>query len=230
MKKIALFLLLSFLYGMAFGQDYLQIAEDYFAQGNYELAKGNYENYKLYVGDSMQYIDNQMKKCVHCIDILAIANMWRAEGNYPQARLMYYDVLKINPLDTAMRQHIEKTKEEEMQRREDAKIFNSRDVDKQAEFPGGPEELNKFLKDNLKYPQVAKDLALEGVVVLKILIDKTGRISPTDVVVILSTSIIFDEEAIRLVKSMPNWIPAQKDGKNVSTYFTLPIQCKLTDN
>lgn len=94
-------------------------------------------------------------------------------------------------------------------------------VEKKAEFPGGQKNLMEYLRENIKYPEKALDKSLEGRVYVKFTIKKDGSID--EIKVIRSADPILDEEAIRVVKNMPKWIPAQHNGKDVNSTYTLPI-------
>ena len=98
-------------------------------------------------------------------------------------------------------------------------------VDKKAQFPGGLDSLNSFIKKNLCYPPETRDICIEGTVIVQFIIEKNGAVS--DVKVIRSVDPLLDKEAVRVVTSMPNWIPAEKDGKAVRSYYTLPIRFGL---
>ena len=100
-------------------------------------------------------------------------------------------------------------------------------VEKKAEFPGGQRKLMEYLKKNVKYPQLALDKSIEGRVLVKFTIKKDGTID--DIRVIKGVDSILDEEAIRVVKNMPKWIPAQHNGKDVNSTFMLPISFRLGD-
>lgn len=94
-------------------------------------------------------------------------------------------------------------------------------VEKKAEFPGGHKKLMEYLRENIKYPEQALAKSIVGRVFVKFTIKKDGSID--DIKVIRSADPLLDEEAIRVVKNMPNWIPAQMRGKDVSSTYTLPI-------
>jgi|WetSurMetagenome_2_1015567.scaffolds.fasta_scaffold246561_2 periplasmic protein TonB len=98
-------------------------------------------------------------------------------------------------------------------------------VEKMPQFPGGEEALLAFIKNNLKYPAVAAEIGIQGRVVLRFVINTDGNV--TDINVIRSLSKECDNEAVRVVKLMPKWIPGSQDGKNVPVYFTLPFVYKL---
>lgn len=85
--------------------------------------------------------------------------------------------------------------------------------------------LKSFIKDNLQYPQEAVDNNEEGRVRVSFVVDNDGSI--IDVEILDSVSESLDEEAIRLVKSMPNWIPAKQDGENSRQRFAFPLNFQL---
>lgn len=97
-------------------------------------------------------------------------------------------------------------------------------VDQMPQFPGGTAALNRFIGKNLKYPEDAKKQGISGRVILNFVVGKTGKIYDIRVVKGLSTSL--DNEAIRMVRSMPDWIPGKHKGVPVNVYFTLPVSCK----
>lgn len=98
-------------------------------------------------------------------------------------------------------------------------------VEQMPQFPGGDAELMKFIYDNLRYPAVAQENGIQGRVILRFVVSKTGSIE--NVQVLRSPDPSLEKEAIRVVKSMPNWIPGKQNGNNVPVYFTLPVTFKL---
>lgn len=98
-------------------------------------------------------------------------------------------------------------------------------VDKPAEYPTGIEGLMQFLRNNLQYPQTALDKEIEETIIVKFIVEKDGTVS----------NITFEKgydkdlkaEAKRVIKMLPNLTPAQKDGKNVRSYYRLPIRFAL---
>jgi TonB family protein len=85
--------------------------------------------------------------------------------------------------------------------------------------------LAEFLQQNITYPKSAKDKGVEGAVVVSFIISAEGKVK--NVHVLKSPDKDLSAEAIRVVRLMPDWQPAQKDGKNVSTQFNLPIRFQL---
>ena len=84
------------------------------------------------------------------------------------------------------------------------------------------DELMKYLNNNLKYPQEAKEKNIQGAVIINFVVRKDGSIS--DINLLRGIGGGCDEEAIRVVKGMPNWIPGKQYGKKVDVEFNLPIK------
>ena len=112
-------------------------------------------------------------------------------------------------------------------RKESGSVTNEKDsvylqwhVDKKAQFPGGPDSLKYFIERNLCYPPSWAEL--QGSVYVQFIVEKDGSIS--DVKVIRSLEPPWDDEAVKVVRSMPKWIPAEKDGKAVRSRFILPVR------
>jgi TonB family protein len=105
----------------------------------------------------------------------------------------------------------------------DNKVFSF--VEQQPQFPGGLPEMNNFIRENLRYPAEAKKSGTEGLVVVQFVVDRNGKIS--DPAVVKSLTAATDAEAVRLVKSFPDFEPAQQNGKPVEFRFTLPIRFGL---
>ena len=100
-------------------------------------------------------------------------------------------------------------------------------IDENAEFPGGKSAMNKYLKDNLKYPETAISKASEGKTYIKVLVEKDGKLSNPVVAKKLPGCPECDEEALRLVREMPAFIPGKVKGKNVDSYFFIPVTFRL---
>jgi protein TonB len=90
---------------------------------------------------------------------------------------------------------------------------------------GGFEGFGKYLQKNLKYPEQARRMNVEGKVFVQFIIDKDG--SPTDITVLKGIGSGCDEEAVRVIKNMPKWTPGKQRGKPVRVRMSLPIVFKL---
>ena len=98
-------------------------------------------------------------------------------------------------------------------------------VEQMPQFPGGEAELLKYIASHIKYPTMAAENNIQGRVVVKFVVGKDGRVG--DVVVVRGKDPDLDKEAVRVVKTLPNFIPGKMNGQAVSVWYTLPINFKL---
>jgi protein TonB len=89
-------------------------------------------------------------------------------------------------------------------------------------FPGGESEMMSYLSNNIHYPKVAMDNGIQGKVYVQFIINPYGDVVNAKIVRGIGTDC--DEEALRVVKAMPRWIPGKQNGKIVSVYYNLPIK------
>ncbi|MFM2040275.1 MAG: hypothetical protein RLZZ493_864 [Bacteroidota bacterium] len=101
------------------------------------------------------------------------------------------------------------------------------DYEEYAEFPGGPAALKKYLVENLNYPESAITNKIEGSVYVRFLVTKNGEISNLQVKKSIPDCNECSDEAIRVFKSMPRWIPAKKNGEIVDSYFNSKVTFKI---
>lgn len=95
------------------------------------------------------------------------------------------------------------------------------------QFPGGDAALINFLNENIKYPPKAAQDRIEGKVIVQFMVKKTGKID--DVKVLRSVRKDLDKEAVRVIKMMPDFVPAKQDGEAVDMLHTIPVSFKLFD-
>lgn len=100
-------------------------------------------------------------------------------------------------------------------------------VDEPAEFPGGMRALRKFLADNLKYPERALKDSIEGKSYVKLLITDKGEVQRALITRGVENYPEFDREALRVIYLMPRWNPAKVNGKDVASYYRIPVSFKL---
>ena len=98
-------------------------------------------------------------------------------------------------------------------------------VEDMPTFPGGEAELFKYLGKTIKYPQMAQDASISGVVYVTFVVGKDGKIS--DAKVLRGIGGGCDEEALRVVRAMPTWKPGKQRGKPVTVQYNLPIRFTL---
>lgn len=103
------------------------------------------------------------------------------------------------------------------------KVFDM--VEQMPTFPGGAAELMSFIAKNMKYPVIAQENGTQGRVICQFVVGKDGAVR--DVIVVRPLDPYCDKEAIRVIQSMPRWIPGKQNGKAVSVKYTVPIVFRL---
>ncbi|PKO97844.1 MAG: hypothetical protein CVU14_09205 [Bacteroidetes bacterium HGW-Bacteroidetes-9] len=94
-------------------------------------------------------------------------------------------------------------------------------VEESPQYPGGEEARVKFLQDNLRYPDKAREDGIQGTVYISFVVETDGAI--TDIRVLRGIGSGCDEEAVRAIKKMPRWIAGKQRGKPVRVQFNMPI-------
>ncbi len=100
-------------------------------------------------------------------------------------------------------------------------------VEQMPEFPGGEEEMRKFLAKNVTYPVVAQENGISGTVFVAFVVGPDGTI--TKARVIRGFDKYCEEEALRVIRTMPHWKPGRQNGKPVFVQFTVPIKFTLNN-
>ena len=99
-------------------------------------------------------------------------------------------------------------------------------VESMPEFPGGQQEMMKFLAENIKYPVIAQENNVQGRVICQFVVEKDGKV--TDIQVVRSSGdASLDKEAKRVIESMPKWKPGKQRGKAVRVKYTIPVNFRL---
>ena len=100
-------------------------------------------------------------------------------------------------------------------------------VEQMPQFPGGDRELLSFIAKNLRYPTIAQENGIQGKVFVRFVVSATGDVK--DVKVMRSLDPYCDKEAIRVIQSLPKWIPGKQNGRNVPVYDScgrdIPSHC-----
>ena len=97
--------------------------------------------------------------------------------------------------------------------------------DQDPSFPGGDLACMEWLRDNIKYPAEAIEKGIEGRVIVTFVVTKDGKITNAEVV--RPADPLLNEEALRVLRFMPDWIPAKRNGQNVDLQYTLPLTFRL---
>lgn len=94
-------------------------------------------------------------------------------------------------------------------------------VDDRPLFPGGEKALRKYISDNVRWPEGAGEINVQGKVYVRFIVSKTGAVEQVSVA--RGIHPLFDAEAIRVVQSLPDWTAGKVHGKACDTWFTVPI-------
>ena len=98
-------------------------------------------------------------------------------------------------------------------------------VENMPQFPGGPSAMFKFLADNIKYPMAAEEKRQQGRVIVTFIVECDGTVTNTKVA--MSAGEDLNNEALRVIKSMPRWIPGRQNGSTVRVKYTFPVTFRL---
>lgn len=112
-------------------------------------------------------------------------------------------------------------KEEAAEVEEEIFVF----VEQNPEFVGGEAALYAYLRENIKYPTLARENNIEGKVFVQFVVEKNGSISNVKILKDIGSGC--GAEAVRVVKAMPKWNPGKQRGNAVRAQFSLPISFKL---
>jgi TonB family protein len=106
-------------------------------------------------------------------------------------------------------------------------IYNKAEID--PAYSGGSDEMRKYLKENLKYPETAREKGFEGTVFVDFIVDEKGRVREVQATDVVGEDVDFSlkEESVRVVAAMPLWKPGMQHGKSVDTSFSIPITFEI---
>ena len=94
-------------------------------------------------------------------------------------------------------------------------------VEQMPRFPGGDAAMLKYIRDNLRYPQSALEQGIQGRVIVQFVVGEEGELS--DIKILSGIDPQCDQEAIRIIQSMPRWTPGKRNGIAVPVYYRIPI-------
>ena len=98
-------------------------------------------------------------------------------------------------------------------------------VEQMPMFPGGYNALLEYLKENVIYPETAKNKGIQGRVVVSFIVEKDGSISDAKAINTIDEDLV--SEAIRVITTMPKWIPGKQDGRIVRVKYCVPVSFRL---
>ena len=180
----------------------------------------------IYTGDLVQGRRRVKSYKVHQIEEVPEEEEMKTQEEVTQSKVAI-SIADVKGNDEIHGQDIADLREvaQEKPKEEVEEIFMA--AEQMPQFPGGPAALQEFLAKNLRYPPIAAENGISGTVVVRFAVWKDGSIRNIEVLSPVDRSL--DEEAVRVIKSMPNWIPGKQNGNNVSVYFTAPVRFQLAE-
>lgn len=139
------------------------------------------------------------------------------------SQLMTADDAAETVTDTEVGLEVVEQVQEEVQEEAPQEVFVV--VEEMPSFPGGEAELFKFIYDNIKYPEIAKENNIQGKVILRFCVTYKGTVDQVSIVRGVDPAL--DEEAIRVIKMLPLWKPGKQGGKPVNVWYSVPISFQL---
>jgi TonB family protein len=205
-------------------QKYTQAKEAY-NQGKYDVANSYLIDAKVLLGKTNVRIQPMVAKCFAKMQNWSVAKI--AIKDYyalnPDKNLVEY--AEIVKLEKEVDKHLPKEDISQTNVAKPKTKIETYTDGEMPQFPGGQEGLITFLNAKMKYPVIASESGIQGTVVVNFVVLKDGSIGNVEIVSSLDPNC--DEEAIRLVKSMPKWTPGRSNGVPVPVSHTLRITFKL---
>ena len=190
-----------------------------------QLGSGNSQNPPLYILDGKVIDPAKMEtlkpELIQSINVLKEQN---AIDKYGEKGKNGVVEILLKQTDTKeSQQGKEKATSNNTSSTSEGKVFKV--VEEMPQFPGGHQAMVKFIGENVKYPAKAKAEKAMGMVVVDFVIKSTGEVA--DVKIARGIHPALDAEALRVIRSMPDWTPGRQHGEAVDVSYTIPIQFKL---
>jgi TonB family protein len=172
-----------------------------------------------------QSLNEEMRKKEDLLSkkFLAARENYRVKGptGFPAAYREYFRDIHPLPADALTSTEREVERDPIIEADKERMIYSV--VEEIPQYPDGRAAMMVYLRDNLIYPPSAKEKGISGKLYLRFVVSDTGEISDVRVMRGIEDCPECNDEAIRLVKSMPRWIPGKEKGRAVSSYFNLPV-------
>jgi periplasmic protein TonB len=110
---------------------------------------------------------------------------------------------------------------------DEQRVYETYDVQKLPDYPGGRDELFKYIKAHMQFPALAIENNIQGTVALGFIVERDGSL--TNIKILKDPGGGCDQEAIRIVKTMPRWAPGEINGTPVRVKYTLPVRFRLPE-
>ena len=138
-------------------------------------------------------------------------------------QLMTADQAQLEVQDEGVIEAVEQAAEEVQEEAPEDEPFYV--VEEMPLFPGGDTEIQKYIGDNVVYPEVAKENNIQGRVIVKFCVTPTGGVDQVSILKGVDPEL--DAEVVRVVKTLPKFKPGKQGGKPVPVWYTIPIYFKL---
>lgn len=223
---VPLTLLLVLAFSCEKAEDYSEL-ETLANEAELPLKDGNLEGMSISISNAMEQGNDYVRKSDNLIearigDRIYVIHGFKTKQDY-QSGLDFIEYLKKNS-GQAIR-NANQNASLGNGSANDSEIFDTFALEVQPEPDGGMAGFYSYINQNLKYPESAKAMGLEGKVFLLFVIDTDGAIS--DVEIIKGVSPDIDREALRVVQNAPNWKPGMQKGQAVKVRMRLPITFKI---
>jgi len=197
-------------FGLENGRD---MVRDYHQNGNLQMKARISQRVPLIVdGTCLYYSENGKRESKGIYELNKKIGVW-----------VYYD--QVGSDSSVVEHFLNELKKEIKVTQEYSSLKNFISVEVMPEFPGKEEGLFKYMKDSIKYPSSAKKDKIQGTVYVRFIINEQGEVKDAKVVRGVREDI--DEEARKVIQSMPKWTPGYKNGKAINVMFIHPIKFKL---
>lgn len=97
------------------------------------------------------------------------------------------------------------------------------DLDEMPQFPGGPEAMQKYIEDHISHPAAMRGACTGHKLIAGFVVEKDGSLSRIDIIKSINGCPDFDFDVMRVIKTMPKWIPGKLKGQNVRCFYKMPV-------
>lgn len=194
---------------------------------------------KYYIGDSCGFCSDLKKgtiaddfeaqklyleKCTYCVTIENLSDSSKSKNlNIKYVQIFHSKCTSDSTISYIYEKSANQLYSADRAETDTSPVFTI--VEEMPSYPGGENAKNRFLAENINYPEIARNYFIQGTSYVQFIINRNGSVS--DVLILRGIGGGCDEEAIRVVKMMPKWIPGKQNGKTVRVKFIMPIYFKL---
>ncbi|MDO9257155.1 MAG: energy transducer TonB [Bacteroidales bacterium] len=194
---------------------------------------------KYYIGDSCGFCSDLKKgtiaddfeaqklyleKCTYCVTIKNLSDSTKSKNlNIRYVQIFHSKCTSDSTISYIYEKSDNQLYSADRTETDTSPVFTI--VEEMPSYSGGENARNRFLAENINYPEIAQNYFIQGTCYVQFIIDINGSVS--DVLIVRGIGGGCDEEAIRVVKMMPKWKPGKQNGKNVRVLFNMPIEFRI---